>query len=221
MENNLIYTLFICIVVPLTLFLLLLKKRSKLLVGYLLIGICLSLCVSELNAVLLALFGNDTLYVTTCITPVTEEIVKAIPVLFYAIVFSDDRDRLLTVAFATGIGFALFENTMILVQNVDNVTVGWAIIRGFSTALMHGVSTAAVGYGMSFIRKKRKLFFSGTFALLTLACIHHGIFNMLVQTERYKYFGFVLPMLIYLPVIFQKYIFPRLKKGGAKGAKKA
>ena len=218
MENeNLIYILFICIIAPLLLFLLLLKRRTRLLVGYLLIGICLSLCVSELNAVLLALFGDDMLYVTTCITPVSEEIVKAIPVLFYAIAFSDDRDRLLTVAFATGVGFALFENTMILVQNIDNVTVGWAIIRGFSTALMHGVSTAAVGYGMSYIRKKRKLFYSGTFALLTLACIHHGIFNMLVQTEEYKYFGFFLPMFIYLPVIFQIYIYPWIR--AAKGKK--
>ena len=218
MENeNLIYILFICIVAPLLLFLLLLKRRSRLLVGYLLIGICLSLCVSELNAVLLALFGDDMLYVTTCITPVSEEIFKAVPVLFYAIAFSADRDRLLTVAFATGVGFALFENTMILVQNIDNVTVGWSIIRGFSTALMHGVSTAAVGYGMSYIRKKRKLFYSGTFALLTLACIHHGIFNMLVQTEEYKYFGFFLPMFIYLPVIFQIYIYPWIR--AAKGKK--
>lgn len=112
---------------------------------------------------------------------------------------------------------------MILVQNVDNVTVGWAVIRGFSTALMHGVSTAAVGYGVSFIKKKKKLFFSGTFALLVLACIHHGIFNMLVQSETYKYFGFVLPMLVYLPVVFQKYIYPRLmnKKAEKQNTNKA
>ena len=218
MENNLIYTLFICIVAPLLLFLLLLQKRSRLLVGYLLIGICLSLCLSELNAFLLKLFDNDIMYVTTCITPVSEEIIKAAPVLFYAIVFSDDRDKLLTIAFATGIGFALFENTMILVQNISNVTIGWAIIRGFSTALMHGVSTAAVGFGMSFIRKRKKLFYSGTFALLALACIHHGIFNMLVQTENYKYFGFFLPLLVYLPLIFQKYIYPKVKEARAAKA---
>ena len=213
--DNLIYTLFICIVAPLLLFLLLLKKRSRLIVGYLLIGICLSLCVSELNSILLSQFGGDVLYVTTCITPVTEEIIKAAPVLFYAVLFSNDRDKLMTIAFATGIGFALFENTMILVQNIDHVTIGWAIIRGFSTALMHGVSTAAVGYGMSFVKKRRKLFYSGTFALLMVASIHHGIFNMLVQSERYKYFGFILPMLVYLPVIFQKYIYPRLSNSKA------
>lgn len=187
-----------------------LTKRSRA-NGSAFLFVRLILSVTELNAILLKLFDNNMVYVTTCITPVSEEIIKAIPVLFFAAAFSDDRDKLLTVAFATGIGFALFENTMILVQNVDNVTIGWAIIRGLSTALMHGVSTAAVGYGMSFIKERRKLFYSGTFVLLVLACIHHGIFNMLVQAESYKYFGFVLPMLIYLPIIFQKYIYPLLK----------
>ena len=209
--DNLIYTLFICTVAPLLLLVLILKKRSRLIVGFMLTGICISLAVSELNTFLLSLFGDDLIYATTVITPVSEEIANALPVLFFAIVFSDDHDKLLTVAFATGIGFAMFENTVILVQNTDSVTVGWAIVRGFSTALMHGVSTAAVGYGISFVKKKRKLFFSGTFALLMIASIHHGIFNMLVQSE-YKYLGFILPTLIYLPVLFQKHIYPCIKK---------
>lgn len=199
--DNLIYILFICTVAPLFLLLLLLRKRSKLIVGYMLIGIFVSLFVSELNTILLNFFGGDSLYVTTVITPISEEIVKAAPVLFYAMVFSDDRDKLMTIAFATGIGFAMFENMVILLQNIENVTVGWAIVRGFSTALMHGVCTAAVGYGMSFIKKRRKLFYCGTFALLTLASIYHGIFNMLVQSE-YKYLGFILPALTYIPVVY-------------------
>ncbi|MBO7519628.1 MAG: hypothetical protein J6T73_02520, partial [Clostridia bacterium] len=60
------------------------------LVGYMLIGIFVSLFVSELNTILLGLFNNDILYVTTTITPISEEIVKALPVLFYAIVFSNN-----------------------------------------------------------------------------------------------------------------------------------
>lgn len=201
--DNLIYILFICTVAPMFLLLLLLHKRSKLIVGYMLIGIFVSLFVSELNTILLNTFGGDSLYVTTVITPISEEIVKAAPVLFYAVVFSDDRDKLMTIAFTAGIGFAMFENMVILIQNIENVTVGWAIIRGFSTALMHGVCTAAVGYGMSFIKKRRKLFYCGTFALLTLASIYHGIFNMLVQSD-YKYFGFVLPAITYLPVVYHQ-----------------
>ena len=168
-----------------------------------LIGIFVSLFVSELNTILLNYFSGDSLYVTTVITPISEEIVKAAPILFYAFVFSDEREKLMTIAFSAGIGFAMFENMVILIQNIENVSVGWAIIRGFSTALMHGVCTAAVGFGMSFIKKRRKLFYCGTFALLTLASIYHGIFNMLVQSD-YKYFGFVLPAVTYLPVLYRQ-----------------
>ena len=201
--DNLIYILFICLIAPLLLLLFLLQKRSKLTVGYMLIGVFVSLFVSELNTILLSFFGGDMIYMTTTITPVTEEIVKAAPVLLYAIVFSDDREKLMTIAFAAGIGFAMFENMVILVQNIENVTIGWAIIRGFSTALMHGVCTSVVGYGLSFIKKRRKLFYCGTFALLALASIIHGIFNMLVQSDL-KFFGFVLPALTYIPILLHQ-----------------
>ena len=209
--DHLVYVLFICLVAPLLLMVLLLRKRSRLLVGYMLIGIFVSLFVSELNTIILKAMGGNTLYVTTTITPITEEIVKAIPVLFYAVVFSDDRDRVMPIAFATGVGFAMFENMVILAQNIENVTIGWAIIRGFSTALMHAVCTVTLGYGICLVKKRPKLFHCGTFALLMLACIYHGIFNMLVQSN-YRVLGFVLPALTYLPILFMHYRYYKNKR---------
>ena len=209
--DNLVYILFICLVAPLLLMLLVLRKRSKLLVGYMLIGIFVSLFVSELNTFMLRAFQGDYIYVTTTITPVTEEIFKALPILFYAVFFSNNRDRVMPIAFATGVGFAMFENMVILVGNIQSVTLGWAVIRGFSTALMHAMCTATIGYGICFIKKKRKLFYCGTFALLTLASIYHGIFNMLVQSE-YKYLGFFLPALTYIPILIYQYRYYLPKK---------
>ena len=209
--GNLVYILFICLVAPMLLMVLMLRKRSRLLVGYMVIGVCVSLFASELNTILLNAFDGDMLYVSTTITPISEEIVKAIPVLFYALVFSDNRDRVMPIAFATGIGFGMFENMVILVQNIENVTVGWAIIRGFSTALMHAVCTVAIGFGICFVKKRRKMFYIGTFALLSMACIYHGIFNMLVQSD-YKYLGFVLPTVTYVPILFQQYQYYKIKK---------
>ena len=209
--GNLVYILFICLVAPMLLMVLMLRKRSRLLVGYMVIGVCVSLFVSELNTLILNAFDGDMLYVSTTITPISEEIVKAIPVLFYALVFSDNRDRVMPIAFATGIGFGMFENMVILLQNIENVTVGWAIIRGFSTALMHAICTVAIGFGICFVKKRRKMFYIGTFALLSMACIYHGIFNMLVQSD-YKYLGFVLPAVTYVPILFQQYQYYKTKK---------
>ena len=213
---NLIYILFICMVAPLLLSLPLMKSSSRRVMIYILIGVCVSLFVSEINSRLLSAFNNDMLFVTTTLTPVTEEIVKALPVLLFAFVFSDDREKLLPISFATGIGFALFENTVILVQNIDNVSIVWAIIRGFSTALMHGICTALVGYGMGFVRKKKKLFVSGTFALLALAVIYHGLFNMLVESKNLQYVGFFMPAVTYIPLIIYLVFFARNKKKNNK-----
>ena len=194
------YVLFICIAVPLFLMLLLMEGRSKLLLGFMLIGMTVCLFISEVNSLLLPLFDGDMVYMTTVITPITEELAKMIPVLFFALVFDDKRETLFMISLALGIGFGLFENTVILVQNIESATIVWALIRGFSTALMHGICTLCVGLGISFVRKKRKLFWSGLFALLTLAAVYHGIFNML-QLEN-KYVGAVLPILTYIPIIF-------------------
>ena len=199
--DNLIYILLICFVAPMFLLLLMLKKRSKLIVGFMLVGIFTSLFSSELNTILLHALDNDALLLTTSVSPGTEEFFKALPILFYALVNSDRQDRIMPLSFALGIGFGMFENTVMLVQNVENVTIAWAIIRGFSTALMHGLCTLAVGYGICFVKKKKKLFVVGTFALLALASTYHGIFNMLVQSD-YNYIGYIMPAVTYIPILF-------------------
>ena len=214
--ENMIYILFICIFVPLLVSLPLVQKSSRDIMIYILIGIAVALFVSEINGIFLHMFNGDALFVTTTITPATEEIIKALPVLVYAFLFTESRFRLLTVSFALGVGFALFENTYILITNVDSVSIGWAVIRGFSTALMHGICTAAIGYGMSYVRLRRKLSITGTFALLITAIIYHGIFNMLVQSENLKYYGFVLPAVTYIPFVI--YLIVSRMKAAKKAA---
>ena len=210
--EGMIYILYICMFVPLLLSLPLIQKASRSIMIFILIGISSALFISEVNGIMLRLLGYNSLYVTTTITPATEEIIKAIPILIYAFIITDNRDKLLTASFALGIGFALFENTYILVTSIDNVTIGWAIVRGFSTALMHGICTAAVGYGMSFVKKKKKLFYCGTISLLMLAVTYHGIFNMFVQSENLKNFGFLLPLATYIPVVIALIFRVRNKK---------
>ena len=78
------YILFISVVTPLLLTLPLLNGKSKLVVGYMIIGMFVSLFVSELNTLILNTVDKDIIYVSTTITPVTEEILKALPVpLFF------------------------------------------------------------------------------------------------------------------------------------------
>ncbi len=66
-------------------------RHARQFLGFLLTGVALCLVASELKALLLKLFGGDTLYVTSNVTPTTEEFLKRLPVLYFALCFSDDR----------------------------------------------------------------------------------------------------------------------------------
>lgn len=198
--DNLTYISFIAITVSLALMLPLMEKKLRRLVVFMIAGIFACLFVSELNNILLGAFHNDIFFVTTTITPVTEEIVKMLPILFFAIMVSDERSTLIPVSFAVGVGFALLENVVILTQNVENVTILWALVRGFGSGLVHGICTVMVGLGISYIKNRRKFFYCGTFALLSAAIIYHAIYNLLVQSQ-YQYVGILLPTITYIPII--------------------
>lgn len=198
--DNLSYIAFICLTVSLGMMLPLMEKKTRRIMSFMLVGIFACMFVSELNGLLLRHFDNEIFYVTTTITPVTEEIIKALPILYYAIVVSDDRRTLTANAYAVGVGFAVLENIVVLTQNIDNVTILWALARGFGSGLVHGICTVMVGFGISYIRKRRKLFYCGTFALLSAAIIYHSIFNLLVQSD-YQYLGILLPIITYVPVV--------------------
>ena len=198
--DNLTYISFIAITVSLALMLPLMEKKLRRLVVFMITGIFACLFVSEVNNILLNAFHNDMFFVTTTITPVTEEIVKMLPILFFAIMVTDDRATLIPISFAVGVGFALLENVVILTQNVENVTILWALVRGFGSGLVHGICTVMVGWGISYIKKRRKFFYCGTFALLSAAIIYHAIYNLLVQSP-YQYVGILLPTVTYIPVI--------------------
>ncbi len=198
--DNLTYIDFIALTVSLALMLPLMEKKMRRLVIFMIAGICSCLFVSELNSILLRAFNNEVFYVTTTITPMTEEIVKMLPILYLAIVISDDRRVLIPNSFAVGVGFALLENVVILTQNVENVTILWALVRGFGSGLVHGICTVMVGWGISYIRKRRKFFYCGTFALLSAAIIYHATYNLLVQSD-YQYVGILLPLATYIPLI--------------------
>ena len=200
--DNMIYILFISISIPLLLMALLMEKKARLPILFMIIGIFVSVFASEVNGLLSKLLAMDTYSMTVIITPVTEELLKALPVLYYAVVISDKRERLFTASMAIGIGFALLENAYFLL-NSDNFTIIIAIIRAFGAGLMHGMCTLLVGVGISFVKKKSKLFAVGTFGLLSTAIVYHGIYNILIQSE-FSTIGALLPIATYIPFLIRR-----------------
>lgn len=203
-----IYMLFASISIPMLLMTLLVEKRARLPVAFMLIGIVVSVFAAEVNGVLSNVLSMDLYRITTIVTPVSEELLKALPILYYAIVITDKRERLFTASMAIGIGFAVLENAYFLLSYSDFNMLS-AIIRAFGAGLMHGMCTLLVGVGISFVKKKRKLFAVGTFGLLSTAIVYHGVYNILIQSQ-YSIVGALLPIATYIPLLIWRL---RLKQG--------
>lgn len=194
-----IYILFISIFIPILLMASLIEKRARLPILFVLAGMFVSVFSAEVNGLSRNILPLSKYELTIIVTPMTEEFLKALPILFYALIISDKRETLFTASMATGIGFAVLENAYFLL-NAATWNIPDAVTRAFGTGLMHGMCTLLVGVGISFVKKKRKIFWVGTFALLSTAITYHGIYNMLVQSP-YKMIGYLLPISTYIPFL--------------------
>ena len=209
--ETLIYILFISVFVPILLMALLIEKRARLPISFVLVGIFISVFAAEINGLLRNMLFMDSFEFTIIVTPITEEILKALPLLIYATMISDKKETLFTASMAIGIGFAVLENAFYLL-NDSSFNMIDAIIRAFGTGLMHGMCTLLVGVGIAFAKKRSKIFVVGTFALLSTAITYHGIYNMLVQSP-YEVVGFLLPIITYIPFLIWRF---KIKKRNKK-----
>lgn len=194
-----IYILFICIAVPQIFLLKLLDKRSRPIVLYEILGTCVCLLAANINGLIAECSTASVLKLTITLTPIVEEILKAIPVILYALFISDDSQLLAGIGMALGTGFAILENAYILLFS-DSDGLIWALSRGFGSGLMHGLCTGVLAFGISKMDRDPKLLTAGIYSLIAAASIFHGSYNVLVQSP-YKYVGFLLPLSCYLPFV--------------------
>ena len=197
--ENLIYILFVSIFVPILLMACLVEKKARQPIVFVLIGIFLSVFASEINAFLRNTLPMAPFEITIIVTPISEEILNALPILFFATVLAPKKEALFTASMAVGIGFAVLENAFYMLTS-NSFNMFDAIIRAFGAGLMHGMCTLLVGVGILFVRKKHKLFVVGTFAMLSTAITYHGIYNMLVQSD-FRIIGYILPITTYIPFV--------------------
>lgn len=190
--------LFFCIAAPLCMMLFVFKGRSRAVLGFLLTGVFMCLFAGEINGLILNASGVTVRFLTVNITPIVEEFLKALPVVFIAFLARPKKQLLLEGSVAVGVGFATFENVCML-MSAASLSPGLVLARGFGAGIMHSVSTLAVGYSMTVVGSDRKLSYSGTVAALSGAVIYHSIYNILVQSER-PLLGILLPIATCIPL---------------------
>lgn len=190
--------LYLSITVPLSIVLIMSKSKTKSLVCFLIIGLTVALFCGELNGVIFnALPYSQTAYVTT-FSPIIEEILKMFPIFVCAFIIKPKRQDIIERAIAVGVGFAILENAFVFASSVGQIDLLTAVLRAFGAGMMHVMTMLFVGFGLSFIYNRRKLFYSGSVGLIATAIIYHSIYNYLVCCGYYVA-GFLMPTFIFIP----------------------
>lgn len=197
---NLNLILFISFALPMIMSFFVCKGKLRAALIFLFVGMCVCLFCGELNAVAMAVLPYDKQFFSCNIAPFFEEVFKAFPILVFVFVFNPDRRTLYECATLVGVGFAVLENAFILGSMSDSVSLIDALMRGLGAGIMHGLCTLAVGYGMSFVYTRRKLFRTGTVAMLAISTVYHATYNTIVQSTH-LWMGVLLPVITLVPVI--------------------
>lgn len=196
MDENVIYNVFLFIVIPLMMTLAFADKKSKLIFGFLIIGISVCLLASETNSLIFRCINKDFFYYSTTISPMVEELLKAFPLIFTLFFIYDNPTpkTSTSIGLAIGVGFAVFENIILYFQNGADQSILWSLARGVGAGMMHGLCGGALGFGICFIRNYGKGYFFGLVGILSTIMIYHGVYNLLVQTDELRIYGILLPV---------------------------
>lgn len=198
MENLSLY-IFIGIAVPLSATVLICKGRSKVSMMFVIVGMLVCLFAGEVNTLIYQSSSMTMKFYAVNISPFLEELCKSVPLFLYAYILRPKKQEILQCAVSLGVGFAIFENASVFAQSYDTLTFMNVIARGFGSGLMHAITTLWIGCGIILIYLNKKLFYTGSAALLITAAIFHSIYNALIGSSL-EIAGLLLPVSTLIPL---------------------
>lgn len=189
-----IENVFICLVAPFLIAAFCSNSDNRKNYIFIVLGMLCCIVSAYLNTFFVGVYKAENSIAAVEITPVIEETVKLLPLLFYLFVFEAETNKANNAAFNVAIGFATFENICYLVENgADNLS--HILIRGFSTGAMHIVCAFVIGYGIRLVWQKTWLEAAGLAGLLCVSITYHAIFNMLMWAGgTAQHIGYLIPI---------------------------
>lgn len=187
---------------PLFFLLIFLEGGQRQILSFLIWGLTAAVISFYLTSWLSVAFAGSSVLFDVTIAPVTEELVKALPLFVLLLAFGHRYSRqLLVLAMASGFGFAILENYVYITNFMVGGTgaVAYAIVRGITTSVMHGSLTAIIGYGIFLTCgfEKRSLP-SILFGLYTVAVTIHALYNLLVgYTASGRLYAIIIPIVLF------------------------
>ena len=193
-----IYTenIMICISAPLLVTLLFLRGGMRRFVLAFLMGMLCCLLSGYLGGFFNLISGAPAEETAVFISPVIEEILKLLPLLFCIAVFEMGDRLLLPIAVAVGAGFATFENCCFLLQNGAG-SILYTAIRGLGAGVMHVVAMLLLRAGIFIAQRYRVLSAATITGALTLSVVFHGLYNLLAAERGFAaYIGYCMPLAV-------------------------
>ena len=187
--------ILICIAVPLAVSLFFLTGSARRFIAAFLTGMLICLISAYISGFISYAVQIPKEEMAVFLSPVIEEIMKILPILFYLLLFMPKNRYLLLFAIGTGAGFATFENCCyILSSGADKLP--YVLIRGLAVGVMHIVCTLMLSLALVLLRKYQALSFAGIVGALSLSMMFHALYNLLVSEQGLSSgIGYVMPLL--------------------------
>ena len=195
--------ILLCIAIPLIIACLFTSGRTRRFILSFLIGMGVCLLAAYISGFIDAASGMGARDTAIFISPVVEETMKMMPLLFYMFMLEPEDDGLILAATGIGTGFAIYENCCYILS-MGAGSMSFIMIRGLAVGVMHIVSVLALAMGLTLVRRFNALSAASIMGALALAMTFHGLYNLLVsQSGITSYIGYILPMLtavfMYIP----------------------
>ena len=169
--------ILMCIGIPFLVSMVFIRGETRRYTAAFLLGMVMCLIAAYISGFLSLVSGmseNDT---SIFISPVVEELIKLLPLLFFMVMFQPKDNTFVVLAVFIGVGFATFENCCyILSFGADSLP--YILIRG-----------------LIITRQLKAFSFPAIVGGLSLAMIFHALYNLLVsEPGASRVIGYSLPL---------------------------
>lgn len=206
-----IENIFVCLAIPLALCMLFIGGRTQRFMLFMMSGMSVCLLSAYVNSFFMGHYGVNATVAVVEITPVCEEVMKLLPLLFYILIFEPKVRTLPEAAVALAVGFATFENVCYLTENGAEDLM-FLLIRGLSAGALHILCGIMIGFGLSYVFRRRWLAFTGTMGLLGTCIVFHAIYNLLISGNgAWRIAGYFFPSALIACLFAGRLLLPKLK----------
>ncbi len=197
-------SILICIMFPIIMALFFVKGNARRFALSFVNGMLMCLVSAYLSGYIDYLETMETEDVAVFISPIIEEIMKFIPLIFFLLLFEPDDDSLYVFATGIGAGFATFENCCYILVN-GTESLSFAMVRGMAVGVMHIVSMIAVATGLVLIRRFSLMSVAGIVGSLSMSVIFHALYNLLVSKPgSSRLIGYCLPLAVACAILITR-----------------